>query len=591
LKDKKLEELWNGEIMEFIIAIIIILICFFIKGIYDRKTARIKLIQKLKKEWGQVPEEEYTLEEFKSITAYYQSCKDEDHDIDDITWNDINMDQVYMLINNTSCAIGEEYLYSLLRKIKFEEKELKERNRLTEFFQKDADKRLQLQVVLKGMGKLRNISVYEYINKLDSLPLQNSLKQYLMAGGLLLSIAVIFFNPPFGGTLTLFMVVNNIIQYYRSKAEVDAYFTVCSYIIRLLDSIKGIAKLDIAEIKTYKDQLLETEKKFARFKKGSSIVAGKNPNGDMADIILDYVRMLFHTDLIKFNSMLDCFKKNRSALNEMFENIGILDSMIAVASFRTMMDYYCIPELKHETKPFLEAEELYHPMIDEPVANSISEQKCVLITGSNASGKSTFIKTLAINAILSQTIYTSMCKSYKASYFQIASSMALQDNIFSKESYYIVEIKSLKRIIDRLNKDIPTLCFVDEVLRGTNTLERIAASSEILYSISQANALCFAATHDIELTHILENYYSNYHFQEQIMDNNILFDYKLFKGRAISKNAIKLLSIIGYSEEIIKNATDRANRFQDEGTWDMIEQKKDNNWYSVNQSKNVNWRL
>jgi len=556
--------------MEFILIIIVILIGFFIKGIYDKKNNRIKLLEKLKKEWGKIPDEEYTYEELKSLTSYYRSCQDDLHDVDDITWNDIDMNEIFMLINNTSSAIGEEYLYSILRKVKFEDKELLERNRLIEFFQNNPDKRLQLQVALRGMGKLRNVSVHEYINRLDTLKLQSSIPHYCMVGGLIASIILIFFSPALGGVLTLAMVANNITRYYKRKGQIDAYFTVCSYIIRLLNCIKDVTKLDIPEIKTYIDQLETASKRFSQFKRGSRVVAGKNPNGDMMDILLDYVRMLFHTDLIKFNSMLNCFKKNRETLNEMFVSIGTLDSMIAVASFRKMLDYYCIPELESKSNPFMEAEVLYHPMIDEPVTNSIAEHQCVLVTGSNASGKSTFIKTLAINTILSQTIYTSMCKKYKASFFQVASSMALQDNIFSKESYYIVEIKSLKRILDRLNDEVPTLCFVDEVLRGTNTLERIAASSQILHSFSQGNAMCFAATHDIELTHILENYYSNYHFQEQIVDNNILFDYKLFQGRAVSKNAIKLLDVMGYSEEIIENATEGANHFLEEGTWSIL---------------------
>ncbi len=557
--------------MELILITAALMIGFMIKGIYDRKNNRTKLLNKLKKAWGQIPDEEYTYEELRSLTSYYRSCQDDLHDVDDITWNDIDMDQIFMLINNTSCAIGEEYLYSVLRKVKFEEKDLLERNRLIEFFQKNADKRLQLQLALGGMGKLRNVSVHEYINRLDSLKLQSSIPHYFMAIGLIASILLIFINPAMGGMFTFGMIANNIVRYYKRKAEIDAYFTVCSYIIRLLNCIKDITKLDIPEIKTYIEQLETASIKFSQFKKGSRVVAGKNPNGDILDMFLDYERMLFHTDLIKFNTMLNCFKKNRSTLNEMFESIGTLDSMIAVASFRTSLDYYCIPNLTANSKPFLEVEELYHPMIEEPVTNSISEHKCVLITGSNASGKSTFIKTLAINTILSQTIYTSMCKSYKASYFQVASSMALQDSIFSKESYYIVEIKSLKRILDRLNNEVPTLCFVDEVLRGTNTLERIAASSQILYSFAQRNALCFAATHDIELTHILENHFSNYHFQEQIVDNNILFDYKLFQGRAISKNAIKLLGVMGYSEEIIENASKGANEFLDKGVWSILE--------------------
>ncbi len=559
------------RIMEFIVIGFAIVAAFIAKGIYDRKNYRLKLIQKLKKEWGRIPDEEYTVESLKSLSSYYRSIKDDNKDIDDITWNDIDMDQIFMLMNNTGSAMGEEYLYSVLRKVKFNEQDLAERNRLIEFFRQNEEKRLQLQAALRGMGKLRHISVYEYINQLDQLEQKSSLPHYLMAGGLIAAILLIFINPAAGGLLTLVLLANNIVQYYKRKAEINTYFSVCSYIIRLLNSVKDIIKLDIPEIETYTGQLETASRNFEGFKKGSRVVAGKNPNGDLLDIFLDYERMLFHTDLIKFNSMLNCFKQNRSVLNEMYVSIGILDSMIAVASFRTMLDYYCIPELKTGSKPFLEVEELFHPMIEDPVTNSIKEDRCVLITGSNASGKSTFIKTLAINAILSQTIYTSMSKSYKASFFRIASSMALQDNIFSKESYYIVEIKSLKRILDRLSPDIPTLCFVDEVLRGTNTLERIAASSQILFSFFKANAMCFAATHDIELTHILENYYSNYHFQEQIVENNVLFDYKLFAGRAISKNAIKLLGVMGYSEDIIQSASDSANHFLQEGNWGILE--------------------
>lgn len=85
--------------------------------------------------------------------------------------------------------------------------------------------------------------------------------------------------------------------------------------------------------------------------------------------------------------------------------------------------------------------------------------------------------------------------------------MALRDDLNAQNSYYIVEIKSLKRILDAVDKDDkrPVLCFVDEVLRGTNTVERIAASSEILKSLRYKNVLVFAATHDIELTYLLEN--------------------------------------------------------------------------------------
>ena len=148
--------------------------------------------------------------------------------------------------------------------------------------------------------------------------------------------------------------------------------------------------------------------------------------------------------------------------------------------------------------------------------------------------------------------------------------MALTDNLFGHESYYIVEIKSLKRILDETKGEVPVLCFVDEVLRGTNTVERIAASSRILHSIANSNALMFAATHDIELTYMLETCFSNYHFEEQIMEDNIFFDYQLKSGRATSQNAIALLGMLGYPEEIINKARKTATHFLEKGEWETI---------------------
>lgn len=554
--------------MEYLYIFLAILVFLIFKSRYDEKENRRKLYHKLKQAWGEIPDEEYTSEKFESIKKYYLSVKDKDLDIDDITYNDLDLKEIYMMLNNTGSAIGEEYLYALLRKPVFSEEELLERNRLMNYFESHEEDRLKLQTQFALMGKLNKLSIYEYINRTDNIQSINIAKEYFMALGLVASIAAILINPMIGGSLTVFFIANNMITYFKKKAEIESYFTVFSYILRLLNEIKEIRRLNMPEIENYTKIFEEAEVAFRKFKKGSRIViSGNAMAGDIADMILDYLRMLFHVDIIKFNTMLTTLRKNRDILNGLYENIGYLDSMIAAASFRKQIDYYSEPKLVSGTKPYLKVEDIFHPILEEPVVNSIKADRSVLITGSNASGKSTFIKTMAINAILSQTIYTSVSKSYEASYFRVFSSMALRDDIFSNESYYIVEIKSLKRILDKINGKYPVLCFVDEVLRGTNTLERIAASTQILHSLSQGNALCFAATHDIELTAILENHFDNFHFMEKVQDNDILFDYKLYSGRAVSKNAIKLLEIMGYSKGIIEHANELANEFLLNGNW------------------------
>ena len=148
--------------------------------------------------------------------------------------------------------------------------------------------------------------------------------------------------------------------------------------------------------------------------------------------------------------------------------------------------------------------------------------------------------------------------------------MALRDDISSGESYFIVEIRSLKRILDESRKKEPLLCVIDEVLRGTNTIERIAASSQILNALRGNWLLSFAATHDIELSYILDEIYTNYHFEEEVREHEVVFNYLLQPGRATTRNAIRLLDMLGYDPKLVKNAGNAAADFERTGVWTKI---------------------
>lgn len=553
--------------MVYLGILLALVVFFFIKSFYDEKRTKQRFYQRMEQEWGHVPKQQYSEEKYRSLQFYYEQLQKDGFEVDAITWNDLDMDQIFMTINQTASSEGEEYLFAMLHRMCFSQEELEERERVIRFFSENKEKRQLVQEQLMRQGKERNISVYEYMHLLHALKRESNVTHYLSFGLMTASLAFVLIQPLAGVIAVIIVGICNAFSYYRRKSDIERYFHAVSHLIRMMDAQKELAKLDIPELSGYAQTLRQNLSVFAGFRKGARIVAGKKPTGDLLEGMIDYLRMLFHIDLIKFNKMLLVFDRHEEELNALFETAGFLDAMIAVASFRSLMREWCVPQLEFEEKPHLHAVNIYHPMLEEPVKSTITESRSVLITGSNASGKSTFIKTLAINAILAQTIHTVMADEYRAAFFQVASSMALRDDLSSRESYYIVEIKSLKRILDRLNEKIPMLCFVDEVLRGTNTLERIAASAEILRDIAQKNAICFAATHDIELTHILENEYSNYHFQEYVKDDRVLFDYRLYEGRAVSKNAIKLLKMLGYDDSITERATERAAYFETHGEW------------------------
>lgn len=249
---------------------------------------------------------------------------------------------------------------------------------------------------------------------------------------------------------------------------------------------------------------------------------------------------------------------------------GYLDSMISIASFRESLPYYSLPELKEEKRAYLKVENLYHPLLSHPVANSIEAKKGILVTGSNASGKSTFLKNIAVNTILAQTAYTATASEYQAPYFKVMTSMALRDDLERGESYFIVEIRSLKRILEEAEKEECLLCIIDEVLRGTNTIERIGASSRILADLERDHVLPFAATHDIELSYILEDLYENYHFEEEVKEHEVVFNYLLKKGRVTTRNAIRLLEMTGYKTSLSEGARKAVKDFEEMGIWKKI---------------------
>ncbi len=558
------------EYLVFILMIFVFIIFVMIKGYVDDRKKHKKFILWLRNNYGVLPErEEYKPEEMIKISRYFEAHKADGFHIDDITWNDLNMDAVFKQMNYTYSAAGEEYLYYQLHTPKQRADETETLEKHINFFMEHEEERIKYQSYFAQLGKTGRYSIYDYLNYLDLLGERSNKIHYLGDLAILASIIIMFFSVSLGIVLLIVTLCRNMISYFKIKNDIDPYITSFNYILRLMDNVQKLKKIPIEvlepEIKTLETYM----KSMGKFKSGSYIIMSSNrmnASSNPLEIILDYFRMTFHVDLIKFNNMLAEVYKNKEAIDGMLTIVGYIESIIAIGAYRASREDYCIPELSDKTE--LEITNMYHPLIDDPVKNSIFTNRGVMLTGSNASGKSTFLKTVAINAILAQTINTCLADHYRGEWYRIMSSMALRDDLAGGDSYYIVEIKSLKRILDYVSQEGNTiLCFVDEVLRGTNTVERIAASTQILKSLASANAICFAATHDIELTHLLQDYYNNYHFEEEIVENDIVFNYQLLKGRATTRNAIKLLSIMGYDENIIHEAEELAENFVENGTW------------------------
>jgi len=195
-----------------------------------------------------------------------------------------------------------------------------------------------------------------------------------------------------------------------------------------------------------------------------------------------------------------------------------------------------------------------------PNSVTLAPPNGVLITGSNMSGKSTFLRTIGVNVILAQSVNSCLADSYNAPVYRVLSCIGRSDDLLAGKSYYVVEVESVLALVKASERPEPHLFIFDELFRGTNAVERVAAGEAILRALIAGGKphLVLAATHDGELVELLGDCYAVYHLGDSIGPSGLTFDYQLLEGRATSRNAIALLKLNGAPDSLVRAALARA---------------------------------
>lgn len=523
-----------------------------------------KIKKQLEQKFGSVPNPHYFHGDMEYIRAYYDFRKNAGLDkflIDEITWNDLNMDGIFRRINPGLSTSGEQYLYYMLRSPTVTESDYNARKTLIELMGKKPDLRLKLQIILARLGCTRRADLSRAFS--PSAHGYGWLLIYLILMMLVpTALAATIFFPKYGLMLVFAVFTLNATLHEFRLRKIQRDFDTVNYTVSMIFSLHRIRKLKAPVLDRH---LTEAYKSLDRLR---SVIRTGGISGASGDPVGDFITTLLLLDLIAYEFLKNKLGRNHNDVFVVHESLGRIDAAISIASYRKSLETYTEPEISFGTTGFIDTMQMVHPLITHPVPNDLLTNDPVLITGSNASGKSTYLKTTALCAIMAQSICTCTAEKYHASAFRIYSSMALSDDLLAGESYYVVETKSLKRILDSTEYKGTVLCVIDEVLRGTNTVERIAASSEILDALAKQGVLCLAATHDIELCTLLKSSYRLYHFEEIIREHDMVFDYIIREGPTQSRNAINLLKIMGFNDVIVEKAYERANRYLDEGIWD-----------------------
>ena len=548
-----------------LIIFLVLVLIFFIAGRLEHRRYLARVSYELKARYGKRQEKKIPTGRMECIPAYFKEHRT-DTAIDDITWSDLELDRLFEQMDLTFSAAGEEVLYHTLRTPLFDEQELKARAEQIDYFCEHKEEREKLQMLFAGMGKNGRYSLYDYLGFADGFGDGEGLKMHFLAPlWIVLAVALLFLRTEMGIFAMILAIIINTAWYFRTKGKVQPYIVTLKYVLADIVAAGRLRQLKIATCERQQKELESALAGMKGFQRGTvKLFSTDSANGDPLGLAADYINMVFHFDLIRFYFMYRKMQQHREQIDIIHGVLGYFEMLIAVGSYRTALKDICRPVFSGTEQ----AEAIWHPLIAEPVKNSYALHGSMLLTGSNASGKSTFLKTVAINQLLAQTLYFACADSFCTDFHRIYTSMSLRDDLENQESYFMVEIRAMQRILDAGKQDGAKIaCYVDEVLRGTNTVERIAASTEILKYMAEKGFFCVAATHDIELTSLLEDTYENYHFSEEIRDGDVLFNYRLQNGKAQTRNAIRLLSVMGYEEQIVQRAEGLAETFLKEGVW------------------------
>jgi DNA mismatch repair ATPase MutS len=513
-----------------------------------------KIKKRLIESFGKVKKDSFY---FESIEKYFRN---KDHTsafqiLSDKTCNDLDFNELFMFVDRTTSKVGQQFLYDTLRTIPSDGDKFIKQENLIEQLTKDQNLRLKLQVHL---DKLARDSTY-FITSLFQDEHIKKPKWFFIIPVLsftsLLCILMLPFTPQYFYVLLGVIIINMAIHYWN-KRNLYEYLGSIPQLLKLNMIAKELLKYKL--LTQISPDLPESIKIIDKVKNRMSFFKLEAKLESDAEIVfwgmLELVKSVFLLEPLLLFGVLKQLDTKRKEIEKVFFFVGYVDSLISIASLRQGLNVFCLPDIKDKYK-VLEATEIYHPLIPDCIPNSIQvTDKSILLTGSNMSGKTSFIRTIGLNTITGLTINTCFARKFSMSRLKIYSAIRISDDLMNDKSYYFEEVLTIKEMIGKSQIPGSNLFLLDEIFKGTNTIERISAGRAVLSYLNNENNIVFVSTHDIELADLLQDTYRLYHFSEQVDKKTVDFDFKLKEGKLKNRNAIRILEINDYPEEIITEA-------------------------------------
>lgn len=513
-----------------------------------------KEIERLKESFGKFKDGYF---DFKLIETYFRNNDNASafQILSDKTCADLDFEDLFLFLDRTNSNIGQQYLYNKLRAISINAESTELDERIISELVSDSDLRVSIQ---RQLIKLQKYDAYYVCSLFQEEHLRPPKYFFILKLLSLFSLGLLIllpFNPQLLFILLGVFVINLGIHLWNKK-NLFKYLGLIPQLLQLNTIAFNLHKKEI--LKNIAPQLSTSIKVINQVRNRMLFfqLEGKL-QGDLAVIFwgtFELVKALFLLEPLLLFGVLKRLNTKRREIENVFEFIGRIDSLISIASLRNGSNSFCIPNIKNTSKD-IRAIQVYHPLIVNCTPNDLDfSKKSVLLTGSNMSGKTSFIRTIGINTITALTINTCFAASYSCPPVKVFTALRISDDLLNDKSYYLEEVLTIKKMLDESRNENSNLFLLDEIFKGTNTVERVSAGKAVLSALTKNGNMVLVSTHDIELTDMLLEEYNLYHFSEIVVDKKVDFDYELKAGKLKNRNAIRILQVNNYPDGVINEA-------------------------------------
>ena len=528
---------------------VILLVFIFYRNKQGNKKKQLEEIQS---SWGKPKLDSF---DFNRISKYADIVNTEKfHRLSGQTTEDIDFYGLFEFIDRTSSKVGQQYLFKKL--IEPTHNTVDPSESLIKLFTEDKQLRESIQLEL---SKLNNSGAYYITTLLKDKLLEKPKWVNLLILDIVILISLLILSVKFPVlllVLILFLTLNMFLHYWNKN---NTFQFLRSF--PQLNNLINVSKVLVKKGDQFFDKTIdESISDLRSFQQKVFLINLTSDNGIQSELsfvatyLIELIKAFFLVEVFALYRITKELESKKSSNQNLFNYVGHVDSAISIASLRAGKEKTCLPKFISAKKELI-VKNLYHPLIEDCIKNNLTiKEKSILITGSNMSGKSTFLRSLIINSILAQTIYTCFADEFTSPILKQFSSIRIDDDLFDGKSYYFQEVGIMATLLEQVESADQNLFVLDEVFKGTNTIERIASAKAILSYLNRNENIVIVATHDIELADMLAQEYDLYHFTETVENKALHFDHTIKSGQLKTRNAIKILEMSNYPAEVIKEA-------------------------------------